>query len=141
MARYWPRTGMFTWSMFYDVIRKKSPYKMIMEILIAILKMRLMLNTLACQIFCPDWFRVGFVESEITIYNKILSIESEGAQDSISIFPVPYVQLMPYMYEIYRVPINMPLCASAGPVLVRCWKHRPSTDPALAHYVMFMGYP
>jgi len=27
----------------------------------------------------------------------------------------------------------MPLHASTGPVLVRCWQHRPSTGPVLAH--------
>ena len=29
-------------------------------------------------------------------------------------------------------PINMPLCASTGPVLVRCWQHQTSTGPVLA---------
>ena len=33
----------------------------------------------------------------------------------------------------------MPLVASTGPVLVRCWQHRPSTGPVLAHNGMFMG--
>ena len=39
-----------------------------------------------------------------------------------------------------RIPVNMPLVASTGPVLVRCWQHRPSTGPVLAHSGMFMGY-
>jgi len=30
-------------------------------------------------------------------------------------------------------PVNMPLVASTWPVLVRCWQHRPSTGPVLAH--------
>ena len=33
----------------------------------------------------------------------------------------------------------MRLCASTGPVLWRCWQHRPSTGPVLAHNRMFMG--
>ena len=33
----------------------------------------------------------------------------------------------------------MLLVASTGPVLVRCWQHRPSTGPVLAHNGMFMG--
>ena len=37
------------------------------------------------------------------------------------------------------IPVNMPLVASTGPVLVRCWQHRPSTGPVLAHNGMFMG--
>jgi len=36
-------------------------------------------------------------------------------------------------------PVNMPLVASTGPVRVRCWQRRPSTDPVLAHNGMFMG--
>ena len=36
-------------------------------------------------------------------------------------------------------PVNMPLIASTGPVLVRCWQHLPSTGPVLAHNGMFMG--
>ena len=36
-------------------------------------------------------------------------------------------------------PLNMPLVASTGPVLVRCWQHRPSTGPILAHNGMSMG--
>ena len=36
-------------------------------------------------------------------------------------------------------PIDMQLCASTGPVLVRCWQHRTSTSPVLAHNGMFMG--
>ena len=35
--------------------------------------------------------------------------------------------------------VNMPLVASTGPALVRCWQHRPSTGPVLAHNGMFMG--
>ena len=39
-----------------------------------------------------------------------------------------------------RFPINMPLCASTGPALGRCWQHRTSTGPVLAHvYSMFTG--
>ena len=34
--------------------------------------------------------------------------------------------------------VNMPLCASTGPVLVRCWQHRSSTCPVLAHTSMCM---
>ena len=37
-------------------------------------------------------------------------------------------------------PVNMPVCASTGPVLGRCCQHRTSTVPVLAHYGMFMGY-
>ena len=33
----------------------------------------------------------------------------------------------------------MPLCASSGPVLVRCGQHRTSTGPALAPEGLFMG--
>ena len=36
-------------------------------------------------------------------------------------------------------PVNMPLVASTGPVLVRCCQHRPSTGPVLAHNGMLMG--
>ena len=36
-------------------------------------------------------------------------------------------------------PINMPLCASTGPVLGRWWQHRTSTGRVLAHNGMFMG--
>jgi len=34
---------------------------------------------------------------------------------------------------------NIPLCASTGPVLVRCCQHLTSTGPVLAHNSMFMG--
>jgi len=37
------------------------------------------------------------------------------------------------------IPVNMPIVASTGPVLVRCWQHRPSIGPVLAHNGMFMG--
>ena len=40
------------------------------------------------------------------------------------------------MWNIF--PINMPLCASTGPVLGRCWQHWPSTGSVLAHNSMFM---
>jgi len=36
-------------------------------------------------------------------------------------------------------PVNLPLVASTGPVLVRCWQHRPSIGPVLAHTSMFTG--
>ena len=29
-------------------------------------------------------------------------------------------------------PVNMPVCASTGPFLGRCWQHRPRTGPVLA---------
>ena len=38
-----------------------------------------------------------------------------------------------------KEPVNMPLVASTGPVLVRCWQRRTSTGPVLAHNGMFMG--
>ena len=34
----------------------------------------------------------------------------------------------------------MPVQASIGPVLGRCYQHRPSTGPVLAHNGMCMGY-
>jgi len=34
----------------------------------------------------------------------------------------------------------MPLVASTGPVLARCWQHRPSTGPVLARNGMFTGF-
>jgi len=34
-------------------------------------------------------------------------------------------------------PINRPLRTSTGPVLDRCWQHRPSTGPVLATNGMF----
>ena len=34
--------------------------------------------------------------------------------------------------------VNMPLCASTGPVLDRCIGYRTSTGPVLAHNGMFM---
>ena len=37
-------------------------------------------------------------------------------------------------------PINMPLCASTGPVLLRCCQHRTSTGPVLATNGMFKLY-
>ena len=37
------------------------------------------------------------------------------------------------------VPINMPFRASTGHVLGRCWQHRHSTGPVLAHNGMFTG--
>ena len=40
--------------------------------------------------------------------------------------------------EFLRFPVNMPLVASIGPVLVRCWHYRPSTGPVLAHNGMIM---
>jgi len=46
-------------------------------------------------------------------------------------------------YYTCRCPIdsvNMPVWASTGLVLVRCWQHWPSTGPVLAHYGMFLGY-
>ena len=36
-----------------------------------------------------------------------------------------------------KSPVNMPVWASTGPVLVQWWQHRPSTGPILAHYGMF----
>ena len=40
--------------------------------------------------------------------------------------------------DIY-MPVSIPLVASTGHVLVRCWQHRPSTRPVVAHNGMFMG--
>jgi len=37
-------------------------------------------------------------------------------------------------------PVNMPLVASTGHVLARCWQHRTSTGPVLAHNGMLL-YP
>ena len=42
-------------------------------------------------------------------------------------------------HKTIDIPVNMPLFASTGPVLVRCWQHRPNTGPVLAHNGMFMG--
>ena len=41
--------------------------------------------------------------------------------------------------ETGEYPINMPLCASTGPVLCQCCQHRTSTGPVLAHNGMFIG--
>ena len=35
-------------------------------------------------------------------------------------------------------PVNMPLCASTGPVLGRCWQHQPSAGPVLTCTGMFI---
>jgi len=40
---------------------------------------------------------------------------------------------------LYIIPISMQLCASTGPVLGRCWQHRPSMGPVLATDGMFTG--
>ena len=41
--------------------------------------------------------------------------------------------------RICNKPINMPVSASTGPVLVLCCQHRPSIGPVLAHNGMFMA--
>ena len=46
------------------------------------------------------------------------------------------LSLIPCLFRI--IPINMPVWASTGPVLVRC-PLRPSTGPVLAHNDMFTG--
>ena len=53
-----------------------------------------------------------------------------------------YCHLSLRMHEIFIAifPVNMPLVASTGPVLVRCCQHRPSTGPVLAHNCMFIGF-
>ena len=33
----------------------------------------------------------------------------------------------------------MPVCASTGPVIGRCWQHQPSTGPVLAHNGLVTG--
>ena len=43
------------------------------------------------------------------------------------------------IYDDGRFPINMPLCASTGPVLSRCSQHHTSTGPVLANNGMFTG--
>ena len=50
-----------------------------------------------------------------------------------------YTSHTPLTKSSLQIPINMPLCASTGPVLDRCWQHRTSTCPVMAHYGMFMG--
>ena len=42
-------------------------------------------------------------------------------------------------HGISMLPVNMPLAISTGPVLGRCWQHRPSTGPVLAYNGMCMG--
>jgi len=42
-------------------------------------------------------------------------------------------------YRGHSVPINMPLSASIGPVLGRCYQHRTSIRPVLAHTGIFTG--
>ena len=38
---------------------------------------------------------------------------------------------------MFDIPIHIPLVASTGPVLDRCWQHLASTGPVLAHHGMF----
>jgi len=40
-----------------------------------------------------------------------------------------------------NIPVNRPERASTGPVLGRCYQHRTSNGPVLAHYGMFLGMP
>ena len=42
--------------------------------------------------------------------------------------------------ELIRYPVKMPVGASTGPLLGRCWQHRPTTGPVLAHTGMFTAY-
>jgi len=53
------------------------------------------------------------------------------------------VSCLPFLfwavYFTFHFPINMPLRASTGPVLVRCCQHRPSTGPVPARNGMFTG--
>ena len=42
-------------------------------------------------------------------------------------------------YRNMGLPVNMPLTASTGPVLVRCCQHGTSTSPVLAVNGMFTG--
>jgi len=49
-----------------------------------------------------------------------------------------YVHGLTYVKYVTN-PVNMPLCASTGPVLARCWQHRTSTGPVLATNGMFIG--
>ena len=44
--------------------------------------------------------------------------------------------LVKHCYHVY--PVKMPLVASTGPVLVRCWQHQPRTGPVLATNGIFM---
>ena len=44
-----------------------------------------------------------------------------------------------YLINIHHIPINIPVCASTGPVLGRCCQHRTSTGPVLATNGMFTG--
>ena len=53
---------------------------------------------------------------------------------ALAIVPLYHCQLLKRC-----IPVNMPLCASTGPVLVRCCRHRPSTGPVLATNGMFTG--
>jgi len=50
-------------------------------------------------------------------------------------------KLVPMCSNLFSVlfPVNMPLCASTGPVLARCCQHRTSTGPVLATNGMFIG--
>jgi len=49
------------------------------------------------------------------------------------VFPVVTTMLLSVFFSEY------PLCASTGPVPVRCCQHRTSTGPVLAHNGMFTG--
>ena len=49
-------------------------------------------------------------------------------------------EILQYLSGANRIDkLCMPVCASTGPVLVRCWQHRPSTGPVLACHGMFTG--
>ena len=44
------------------------------------------------------------------------------------------------IYYLCEIPVNMPVGARTGPVLVQCWQHRPSTGPVQARNSMFTGF-
>ena len=56
--------------------------------------------------------------------------------DAIDIFSQSSIDLWLMRFILYskQIPVNMPVSASTGPVLVRCWQHWPSTGPVLADY-------
>ena len=65
--------------------------------------------------------------------------QSQGGEGMDVWLPVCRVCVCDCVRTVGCSPVNIPLAASTGPVLSRCWQHRPSTGPVLTNDGMFTG--
>ena len=99
-------------------------------------------------IYQYTYLEIKFVHNTKSWFDKIytiimvchhLAFHTQGFNESIPLNFLNETISLSYFSQGLQSPVNMPIGASTGPVLVRRWQHRPSTGPVLARNGIFTG--